>query len=146
MRRLLVTVLGCGAIAAGVATMCAQAKDPDPDAPPAIAAAPAAEAPAGKVVYTFESEDKMKEFEVLWRQRQVAAVRMTVLQSYWNEEQVTINQLNQELANNYQIDVKKGYSLDTNRKVLIERPEAVASPDASQASVAPGIPPAPTPN
>ena len=144
MRRLLVIVLVCGAIAAGVATMCAQAKDRAPAAPPAAAPAPAVEAPPGKVVFTFDNEDKMKEFETLWRQRQVAAVRMTVLQAYWNEEQAMINKLNQQLTDDYKVDVKKGYSLDTARKVLIERPET-AAPDA-QASDASGIPPAPTPN
>ena len=70
----------------------------------------------------------MKEFETLWRKRQAAIVRMTVLQSYWNEEQAGLVELNNQLTTGYQVDIAKNYSLDTQRRVLIEREEAPQAP------------------
>ena len=146
MRRALAVgmVLGCVAIAV-VAAMSAQAKDnPAPAAPAAASATPPAQPGAvseggEKVVFTFDSEEKMKAFETLWRQRQVAAVRMTVLQSYWNEEQVLMTKLNEQLAKDYQVDVTKAYSLDPEKKVLIEHSDQEAMP-VPQASIPPGSP------
>ena len=113
---------------------------------PAAQAIPAATtgqaAPAEKVVFTFENDEKMQEFETLWRQRQVAVVRMTVLQSYWTEEQALLTQLNEKLTSDYKVDTKKTYSLDPQRRVLIERGEAQPAPTGPTLGSAPAGPPA----
>ena len=115
-------------------------------AQPAQSAKPASGgAPAEKLVYTFENEEKMKEFETLWRKRQAAIVRMTVLQSYWNEEQAGLVELNNKLTTSYQVDITKNYSLDTQRRVLIEREEAPQPPEAPVAPTAKASPSAPAP-
>ena len=125
-------VLGCAALP--VSVMAAEPAKSQP-ATPAVASAqiPAAPAPAAdeKVVFTFPDEAKMKEFEELWRERQVAAVRMTVLQSYWNEEQAAITKLNEALSKDYKVDVTKAYSLDPKRRVLIEHDELPTPPGAA---------------
>ena len=135
MRRVLAVgmVFGCVAIAVA-AGMSAQAKDNPAPADPAAASAASPAQPAAaqkegdKVVFTFDSDENMKAFETLWRQRQVAAVRMTVLQSYWNEEQALMTKLNEQLAKDYQVDVSKAYSLDPEKKVLIEHSDQEAMP------------------
>jgi hypothetical protein len=85
--------------------------------------APAAEQPAApeKVVFTFDADEKMNEFTTVWQQRQAMILRMTVLQSFWNEEQVRLAQLNKQLSDDYKVDVSKNYYLDGQRRVLIER-------------------------
>jgi len=74
-----------------------------------------------KIVYTFSDDAKMSEFTNLWRQRQAVILRMTVLQSYWNEEQTVLKQLNEKFTTDYKLDVAKNYVLDDKRRVLIER-------------------------
>ena len=83
----------------------------------------------------------MKEFTHLWQQRQTVLLRMTVLQSYWNEEQAALAKLNDQLATTYHLDATKNYSLDSTRRVLIERenphpppPTAGAAPAAETPS------------
>ncbi len=105
--------------------------------PPAASTTTAAAPDGEKIVYTFADQAKMDEFAKLWQQRQRAGLRMTVLQSYWNEEQAALQQLNQQLSQDYHLDVNKNYRFDNERKVLIEVP----SP-AEPASPAPA-PPAP---
>lgn len=85
--------------------------------------APAAPQPSGpeKVAFTFENDEKMQEFARLWQQRQGIVLRMTVLQAYWNEEQAALAEVNNKFAADYKLDVAKNYTLDTDRKVLIER-------------------------
>lgn len=99
-------------------------------AQPAAAAKPSE---PEKIVFTFENDEKMNEFTNLWQQRQAMILRMTVLQSFWNEEQVRLAQLNQQLADQYKVDVTKNYYLDGQRRVLIERetPPAPASAAAT---------------
>ena len=124
----------------------AEAAKKKADAQPAASA----DKPAGqenaapeKIAYTFDDEAKMKDFTQLWQQRQTVLLRMTVLQSYWNEEQATLAKLNNQLATTYHLDATKNYSLDSTRHVLIERenlrssqpptPAAQAADAASQA-------------
>ncbi len=92
-------------------------------AAPAQPAQPAAAAKPGseKIVYTFENQDKMMEFTKVWQRRQGVVVRMTVLQAYWEQERADLDQLNKTISTDYKLDVTKNYSLDTDRRVLIER-------------------------
>lgn len=91
-------------------------------------------APAEKIAYTFDDEAKMKEFTHLWQQRQTILLRMTVLQSYWGEEQAALAKLNNQLAATYHLDATKNYSLDSARRVLIEREGPRSSPPATPAA------------
>ena len=104
------------------------------------AAQPAAGQPAQpgaeKIVYTFEDEAKMREFTRLWQQRQGIVLRMSVLQGYWNGEQAALAQMNKKLGDDYKLDPLKNYTLDGQKRVLIEReappaPAATATPAAS---------------
>ena len=107
----------------------------EPAMPAATAVAPSV--PEGeKVVYTFSDQTKMEEFARLWQQRQRAVLRMTVLQSYWNEEQGVLQQLNDQLSKEYNLDVNKNYRFDNQRKVLVEvpAPAEAASPALAPAS------------
>ena len=97
--------------------------------------APQAAAGEEKIAYTFQDDAKMQEFFQLWQRRQASVVRMSVLQSYWNEEQTSLTELNQKLSTDYSMDVEKNYKLDDQQRVLIEVP-APPTP-------APPSPPAP---
>lgn len=99
------------------------------------------------VVHTFTDEAQMTAFAELWRQRQSAVLRMSVLQAYWNEEQAVITQVNGRLTQDYHVDPAKNYSLDTQRRVLLEQPApATARPGDSEGlagepgTVGPGSP------
>ncbi len=80
----------------------------------------------------------MREFAELWQKRQSVAVRMAVLKDYWNGEQTSIAKFNTDLQSQYGFDPAKNYSLDTQKRVLLERkaPEAAAKP-ADQPAAAP---------
>ncbi len=92
-----------------------------PPAAPAPKAAPAAAAkPAEKIAYTFSDQAKVEEFAKLWQQRQATVLRMTVLRSYFQEEQATLEKLNDQFAKSYNLDVTKNYRFDSERKVIIE--------------------------
>lgn len=80
-----------------------------------------------KVAFTFKDDDQMKEFAQFWQQRQGVFTRMAVLQDYWNFEQAGMNEANKQLLEKYNLDVSKSYTLDADRKVLIER-EGVQQP------------------
>ena len=98
-----------------------------------------------KIVYTFGDQAKLDDFTNLWRQRQGSIVRMTVLQSYWNQEQAALTQLNNKFATDYKLDVTKNYTLDDKRRVLIERegpPASVPAAPQAQALGAQANPPA----
>jgi len=124
-----------GAVIASVALMLAlraqeQASGPSSDAG-SSAQAPAATAQAEQVVFTFSDEEQMRQFAQLWQQRQAIVTRMTVLQTYWDQEQAILGQINQQLLSQYNLDVNKNYSLDPDRKVLIERSAAPTQPTLS---------------
>lgn len=121
--------------------------DKKPKAPAAKSDAPAKAADAkqpmedGKVAYTFTDDTKLEEFARLWQQRQRGVLRMTVLQSYWNEEQQALGALNEQFAKEYSLDLKKNYRFDPDRKVLIEvegsPASAAATPTTSPRPAAP---------
>lgn len=92
--------------------------------------------PPETVVHTFTDEAQMTAFAELWRQRQSAVLRMSVLQAYWNEEQAVITQVNGRLTQDYHVDPAKNYSLDTQRRVLLEQPAPAPEPGP----VGPGSP------
>jgi hypothetical protein len=118
-------------------------------APPADAApaegqpAPAApaEAETGTIVHTFATDEELQAFGNLWQQRQGSGVRLAVLKSFWDEENAELSKLNTTLSETYQLDVTKNYTLDAQRRVIIERPEAAVPPDAN----IPPAQPAPAP-
>ena len=98
---------------------------------------PTAEAPGAEdqIAFTFADEAQMQVFAQLWQQRQVMMTRMAVLQSYFQQEQSGLSQLNQQLLAQYNLDVMKNYRLDPDRKVLLELPTPPAEQTA-QASPA----------
>ncbi len=98
--------------------------------------APAAEAPKaeeGEATFTFQDEAQMQQFALLWGRRQASLTRLAVLQDYATEEQAKLGKVNEELMSQYHLDVNKHYTLNTDRKVLIEHPAppAAGSPIAS---------------
>ena len=154
MKRVTMWVLGAGV--ASVALMIAlraqeQSAKPIAGGQASSSAAPAAPAASGeeKVAFTFTDEEQMKQFAQVWQQRQAALTRMAVLQAYWNQEQGALTQMNQQLLSQFNLDVNKNYTLDTDRKVLVEQPltpEQQAAAAAVQSGVTPGqAPPAANP-
>jgi hypothetical protein len=142
----LVGAVGLVPVAGGALVWALQAQEQqaNPPAPQAqTQVAPAAGAPATgpeTIAFTFTDETQMQQFAQVWGQRQGALTRMAVLQAYWNQEQAGLGQLNQELLSKYNLDVNKNYTLDTDRKVLVEQP---LTPEqvAAQAAIAGGTTP-----
>jgi hypothetical protein len=94
----------------------------------------------GEVVFTFPDEAAMQTFATQWQQRQAMMARMAVLQDYWKQEQANLAQLNQQLLTDYHLDVSKAYTLDRDKRVLIER-----APNADATAASPEAPPPVTP-
>ena len=84
----------------------------------------------GKVAFTFSNDDQMKQFAQIWQQRQVVLTRMAVLQDYWSLEQSGLGTINKDLLSKFNLDVNKNYTLDTDRKVLVERETPAVVPPA----------------
>ena len=101
-----------------------------------------AEEGEGAVIHTFDDEEGLNAFTTLWQQQQGITLRMTVLQAYWNREQGFLNQLNDRLSADYSMDVTKNYSVDTDRRILLEVPAPApvslpAEPELTGAAVQP---------
>lgn len=142
MKRPLV-LIGAAGLVSVLLTLALQAQEKQASTPDSSAVAPSAAA-SGTVAYTFSDEPQMREFAQMWTRRQAALTRMAVLQGYLNQEQAALAQLSQELLSKYNLDVQKNYSLDTERKVLLERPpEAPDAQAPDQAAIAPVSPPNP---
>lgn len=122
--------------AGGAATLPPATSAAVPKAPAARPATPAGQSAGEQIVYTFQNDEQMRAFTNLWQQRQGIVVRMTVLESYWREEQRVMTQINNRLAIDYKLDTTKNYMLDPDRRVLVEREPSSPSP-ASPASSAP---------
>ncbi|MBI4340856.1 MAG: hypothetical protein HY598_01075 [Candidatus Omnitrophica bacterium] len=123
-------LVGCAVVCWTLAAEAAKEPKGAAKAPPA--AAPAA--PTEKIAYTFSDDAKVEEFARLWQQRQAAIVRMTVLRSYFQEEQAALEQLNQRFTKDYNLDVSKNYRFDSEHKKIIELQEpAPPQPQVSQA-------------
>ncbi len=110
--------------------------------------------PDGKAVYTFAEEGAMREFVARWQQRENllsrlqvletywsaeeaapggkdTAVRMTMLQGYWEREQGRLAQVNEALVTAYHINLAKSYTLDVRQHILIQRPDTATQPSAA---------------
>ena len=90
-----------------------------------------------RIVFTFAGDEQMRAFTELWRERQGILVRINVLQAYWSEEQLSLTRLNNKLAADYKLDTTKNYTLDTERRLLIEQEShgpAAQAPAALSAS------------
>ena len=96
------------------------------------------------VVYTFESDERMKEFAGLWQKRQTMLLRMSVLKSYWEQEQDALTQLSKNLATDYHLDLSKSYTLDAQRRMILEREAPAAAGAASAAPAGAASSPNPT--
>ena len=88
---------------------------------------------AGAVVHTFPDEASLQEFAVLWQQRQALLLRVTMLESYWNGEQGILGQLNDQLTSVYHLDLANNYTIDPERRVLVEA-EGPATPEEAAAA------------
>ena len=130
MKQVLIFGMVWGCVAAA-----AMAADPVAEQP--AAQAPAA-AQAGQAVLTFDTNEQLQAFEALWRQRQFSLVRMTVLQSYWKEEQAMVTKIDGQLTSEYKLDMTKQYSFDPQRRALLEW--AAPPPAASTPSPEPAQP------
>ncbi len=125
-------IIGSVGLASVLVAVTSQARERKPKAPPAatqvedVAVVPAAPAVAGAspsevTAFTFTDQSQMEAFAKQWQQRQDALTRMAVLQAYWNQEQTALQQMNSVLLTTYNLDVNKNYTLDTERRVLLEQ-------------------------
>ena len=140
MKRALILVISMGLIGFTAVVSC-QAKERKPKAD---AAKPAVQqAPEPPPVFTFATDEEMQGFAKVWQQRQASLAKMAVLQSYFNQEQETVQRIADELSTKYHLDSNKSYALDIPRKALVEV-ERKATPIASQLSgpSAPAVHPA----
>ncbi len=115
----------------------AAAKEPAKAPAPKPAASPASPAPSGekkqeKVAYSFSDQAKVDAFAKLWQQRQATVIRMSVLKSYFQEEQATLEKLNAQFAKDYNLDVTKNYRFDNERKAIIEVEGPPAEPQTAK--------------
>lgn len=97
----------------------------------------AAKPEEGAVAFTFKDEDQMREFGKLWTLRQASLTRLAVLQDYATEEQAELAEINNQLLSQYNLDIQKNYTLNTDHRTLIEKP--LPSPTESPI-VAPAAP------
>ena len=92
----------------------------------------------GKVVHEFEDESKMSDFTSLWQQRQGILLRMSLLQSYWNNEEASLSKFHEKMKTDYSLDTaNKAYVLDGDRRALIEREKPPAGSEAGAPAAAP---------
>ena len=111
---------------------------------PQAVQSPAAPGQAGNetVAHTFTDDAGIQEFGRLWQRRQAALTRIAVLQAYVEQEQPALDRLNQQFLSQYHLDVRKNYSIDTERKILIELPVPPASPAGASGQTGAEAPPA----
>ncbi len=88
----------------------------------------------GKVAYSFADQTQMEAFAKLWQQRQRAVIRLSVLKSYWDEEQTSLEKLNKQFEEEYHLDLKRNYRFDAEHKAIIE----VETPPAAAAAAPAG--------
>ncbi len=109
------------------------AKDAKKDKPAESAPTATPAKPAEKIAYTFADQAKVDGFAKLWQQRQATVLRMTVLKSYFLEEEETLRKLNDQFAKDYNLDVAKNYKFDSERKVILEIDAPAAAGQAPMA-------------
>ncbi len=137
MQRATFWIIGAGLTGAAL-MLVLQAQERQTGAPASAqkpAATPSAASGSEKIAFTFPDEDQMRQFAQLWQQRQATLTKMAVLQDYFTQEQTALADQNKQLLSTYNLDVSKNYTLDTDRKVLVEReapPEQPAQPGQPQ--------------
>ena len=109
--------------------------------PPATATPPASsDTEAEKVVYQFSDEAGMREFAGLWQQRQKALLRLAVARAYFDNEQEAAAKLNTQLETQYSLNPKSNYTLDAQKRQLIEHPAPAEAPGTPPAEGQPAAP------
>ncbi|HPG30758.1 MAG TPA: hypothetical protein PKY81_07880 [bacterium] len=73
-----------------------------------------------KSVYDFASDDDMKNFVNMIQVKQSVLNRITILQEYLISEKNNFDRVNGQLILKFKIDPAKNYSLDSEKKVIIE--------------------------
>ena len=138
MQRISWWIIGAAVTSAGM-MVALRAKEPPKKPAPVVVESPTAapaQAPAAEgTVFTFPDDDQMRKFAGLWAKREAALLRSQVLQSYLQQEQATLAQLDRQLRADYNVEPNKAYTLDTKRKVLAERKEAAAPSDTPSPEV-----------
>lgn len=125
MKRATLWIVGAGVVSVALMlALRAQEQQAQAPAPEGVSVTPAEE----RAAFTFTDEAQMQQFAQLWQQRQGMITRMAVLQAYFSQEQASLAQVNQLLLSQYNLDVTKNYTLDPQRKVLIEREAAPEQP------------------
>lgn len=136
MQRATFWIIGAGLTGAALMLVLqAQERQTGAPAPAQQAASSPAASGSEKIAFTFPDEDQMRQFAQLWQQRQATLTKMAVLQDYFTQEQTALADQNKQLLSTYNLDVSKNYTLDTDRKVLVEReapPEQPAQPGQPQ--------------
>ena len=75
-----------------------------------------------KVVYAFKDQDELQQFSQLFMVKQNIITRLAVLQSYAAQEGANLEQINGQLFLKFKVDPNKSYTLDAEKRTLIERP------------------------
>jgi len=73
-----------------------------------------------KIIRKFNTVDEMKVFLSLMQTKQSILNRAAVLEDYVAVERANLNNINGQLLLKFKIDPSKNYSLDTNKKSLVE--------------------------
>ncbi len=76
--------------------------------------------PSSKLIYNFVSDDDIKNFVAMIQIKQSVLNRITVLQDYLLSEKNNIDRINGQLILKYKIDPSKNYSLDPDKKIIVE--------------------------
>ena len=126
-------VIGAVGVAAVAALLVVALKQQQHKPQPAPNTATVQQAAPEKVVFTFADDAQIRRFGELWAERQASLTRQAVMRSYWDAEQLDLDNVNSKLNQQFGMDVNKEYTLDTDRKVLIERPPAPAPEAAASA-------------
>ena len=141
-----VVVVGVAALCRGIGGTWAE-ESPQAQNTPTSAATPA----EGPVVYTFADQDELQQFSQLFVIKQNILTRLAVLQAYAGQEAANLEQINGQLFLKFKVDPNKNYTLDAEKRVLMERPASPAKPadaaasgaSAPAASLTPAAPPKP---
>jgi len=91
-------------------------------------------------VYQFADEAGMREFAGLWQQRQKALLRLAVVRAYFDSEQESATKLNAQLQTQYTLNPTSNYTLDAEKRQLIEHPAPAAAAETPPAAGQPAAP------
>lgn len=90
------------------------------------------DAPEGKVVCAFKSDEQMTEFEQLYISKQATFGRMGVLQAYFTMEQSNLTEIDRQMNDKFgfKMDPNKMYDLNRDKKEISEL--GLVTPPAQQ--------------